>query len=554
MVKSESGNQNEYFKEVLDRISDGVVILDKNWCYSYMNKKAGELIMRNPGKMIGKNIWKEFPGMEEGSFYIAYHKAMKDREYVSLKEYNPQLAKWFDNHIYPSVDGIIIYFNDITEQKKNENLINQLSEYGALINNTSDLLWSVSDDYALLAANNAFVKGLEKDSGYLIKQGDNILSPEYFSENIISYWKGIYSKAFSGEAVFTEVYTPRAGSTEVLWFELKINPIKEGEKITAISCSMRNITDRKKVKQELSESENHLRTILETEPECVKILNEKGEVVDMNRAGLVMIEVDNLEAIKGKSVLGIIDKPYKKAFTELTRKVIKGESGKLEFEITGLKGTKRWLETHAVPFKNSNGMIISLLGITRDITERKIAEQQIIKSEKKYRNLVEKASDGIMQTDEEGKITLVNSSICKMLGYTEEELLNLRVEDTYPETEKHLAWQRRKEATEKGAISFDRLMIRKDGTEITVDITISKIEQAQLLEIVRDITERKISEEKIAKLNSDLEQRVKERTAELERANAELVEINDLFVGREAWIFELKEELEAIKSKLNNNS
>ena len=66
----------------------------------------------------------------------------------------------------------------------------------------------------------------------------------------------------------------------------------------------------------------------------------------------------------------------------------------------------------------------------------------------------------------------------------------------------------------------------------------------------KDITERKTTEEKITNLNNELEKRVKERTTELEEANQELKEVNDLFIGNEIRILELKEELESMKKSL----
>lgn len=138
-----------------------------------------------------------------------------------------------------------------------------------------------------------------------------------------------------------------------------------------------DITERKKAALKLSESENYLRTIIQSEPECIKLLGPKDELLEMNPAGLAMIEADNLEQVQGKSIMGIIHPQHKKAFGKLTRDVFKGESGELEFEIIGLKGTHRWLETHAVPMKSADGEIISLLGITRDITDRKKGESLI---------------------------------------------------------------------------------------------------------------------------------------------------------------------------------
>lgn len=126
--------------------------------------------------------------------------------------------------------------------------------------------------------------------------------------------------------------------------------------------------------QEIAEREAELRAIIETEPECVKKLALDGTLLHMNRAGLNMIEADSLELVLGQKVQQLIVPEYREAFVSLTRNVFLGESGTLEFQVQGLKGGYRWLETHAVPFKNTRNEITALLGITRDITERKKAE------------------------------------------------------------------------------------------------------------------------------------------------------------------------------------
>jgi PAS domain S-box-containing protein len=128
--------------------------------------------------------------------------------------------------------------------------------------------------------------------------------------------------------------------------------------------------------QAIAEREAELRTIIETEPECVKKLALDGTVLHMNRAGLDMIEADSLEQVLGQKVQQLILPEYQEAFMSLTRNVFLGESGNLEFQVQGLKGGRRWLETHAVPFKNAQNEITALLGITRDITERKKAEME----------------------------------------------------------------------------------------------------------------------------------------------------------------------------------
>src|SRR5436190_2425120 len=112
-------------RDIFDRISDAFVALDKNWCYTYMNKRAGEIFNRDPHTMIGKHIWTEFPEGIGQPFYKAYYRAVEEQLPAHIEEYYPPYARWFENRIYPSEDGLSIYFHDITERKRAEEEINR---------------------------------------------------------------------------------------------------------------------------------------------------------------------------------------------------------------------------------------------------------------------------------------------------------------------------------------------------------------------------------------------------------------------------------------------
>ncbi|GAB6054588.1 hypothetical protein JCM17960_34080 [Magnetospira thiophila] len=109
----------------------------------------------------------------------------------------------------------------------------------------------------------------------------------------------------------------------------------------------------------------------------MKIVGPGGVLQYMNPAGLAMIESDELSKVLGKSVYPIIDREHRKAFTDLTERVLNGETGNLDFRIVGLKGTPRWLSTHAVPLLDANGRVEALLGLTRDITQQKETQARI---------------------------------------------------------------------------------------------------------------------------------------------------------------------------------
>jgi PAS domain-containing protein len=86
----------------------------------------------------------------------------------------------------------------------------------------------------------------------------------------------------------------------------------------------------KQAEERLAQSENLLRTIIESEPECVKILGRDGRLLEMNPAGLAMIEADSLAEVIDKPVYTLINPNHRRAFIELTKSIFKGESGKLE--------------------------------------------------------------------------------------------------------------------------------------------------------------------------------------------------------------------------------
>ena len=145
--------------------------------------------------------------------------------------------------------------------------------------------------------------------------------------------------------------------------------------------------------RELAERERLLRTIFDSEPECVKVLGPDGSLRMMNRAGLAMIEADSLGQVAGHCIYGLVAAEHRAQFEALTERVFRGETGTLEFQSVGLKGTACWLETHAAPLRDESGAVTALLGITRDITARKRAETRI-----QYLNRVYAVLSDINQT------------------------------------------------------------------------------------------------------------------------------------------------------------
>lgn len=127
--------------------------------------------------------------------------------------------------------------------------------------------------------------------------------------------------------------------------------------------------------RQLQASEQHLQTVILNEPECIKTIDAEGKLVQMNPAGLAMIEADSFDQVEGSPIIEMIAPEYRDAYREMHDRVISGETIQMEFEVLGLKGGRRWMETHAVPM-HEGGKTLHL-AVTRDITERKKLEQEI---------------------------------------------------------------------------------------------------------------------------------------------------------------------------------
>ena len=113
---------------LLENMGDAFVALDKDWHYTYVNRKAGELFGREPADLVGKHIWTEFPEGVGQPFYKAYHRAVREQREIRLEEFYPPWDRWYENRIFPTPDGLSIFFTDISERKTVEQKLGQARE------------------------------------------------------------------------------------------------------------------------------------------------------------------------------------------------------------------------------------------------------------------------------------------------------------------------------------------------------------------------------------------------------------------------------------------
>ncbi|MBT0963140.1 PAS domain S-box protein [Denitromonas iodatirespirans] len=138
-----------------------------------------------------------------------------------------------------------------------------------------------------------------------------------------------------------------------------------------------DITERRQAEARLREQKEFLSTILENEPECVKVVGADGVVRTMNSAGLAMLEADSVDEINTHGLINFVEPGFRGAFEHLNQRVLSGESATLEFRLQGRRGTRRWLETHAAPLHDAAGGGRLILAVTRDVSRRREAEERL---------------------------------------------------------------------------------------------------------------------------------------------------------------------------------
>ena len=123
--------------------------------------------------------------------------------------------------------------------------------------------------------------------------------------------------------------------------------------------------------EQLAQAEEFLRTLIDAEPECVKLVAADGELLKMNAAGLAILEAESAEQLLGACVFDLIAPEHRDAFRQMHERVIAGGRETLRFEVIGLRGARRWIETRAVPLRLGASPVPLHLAISRDVTKQK---------------------------------------------------------------------------------------------------------------------------------------------------------------------------------------
>ena len=507
------------YRSLVENSPDAIVVYEQRNVV-FVNKECLKLFLaKNEDELIGKPVL-SFVHPDSLALVTERMKTMAvvDGNLPLIEELFVRLD---ETTVPVEVKAMVIQFNgkrsvqliirDITERKTAEVKAAEDDERIRILSRAieqSPVSYIITDlEGKMVFVNPKFCETTGYSMDEVIGENSNIFKTGFTSQE---EYNELWTTIMSGQN-WSGVFQNKKKNNELYWESEVISPVKnlKGE-ITHFLAIKEDITEQKKNYKALADSENHLKTIYNSEPECIKLLGPNSELLQMNPAGFAMLEAENVDQLKGERLLGIINEPYRDAFHNLTKKVFMGEKGILEFEITGLKGTPRWLESHAVPLKDTEGKIISLLAVTKDITERKKAEEVLIKSEEKYRQIVETAQEGIWLIDECAMTTFVNEHMAEMLDYKREEMMGLSLFHFMDEEGKRISEnnieKRKRGVSEQHEFEFRK----KNGQVVYTQLEASPIMEAGSykgsLAMITNITERKRAEEEVRMSRQELRQ------------------------------------------------
>lgn len=171
------------------------------------------------------------------------------------------------------------------------------------------------------------------------------------------------------------------------------------------------------VAKTLTAQKNFLRTMINAMPDCVLLVAQDGKIMDVNRAGLKLLEADHPDQVVGKSMDAFLTEAYREVFWKSAEKVFSGGRAHLEYEMYSIKRSPRFLKTYAVPIHDPENGVKTLLAISQDISDLRKAEEMISESEERFRLLLDSTAEAIFGLDLEGKCMWANSACLRILGY-----------------------------------------------------------------------------------------------------------------------------------------
>ncbi|MDB6075223.1 MAG: DNA-binding response regulator, OmpR family, containings and winged-helix, partial [Verrucomicrobiaceae bacterium] len=281
-----------------------------------------------------------------------------------------------------------------------------------------------------------------------------------------------------------------------------------------------DISERKRAEEVLRKSEERYRTLLESSPDCIKLMDGEGRIEMMNAKGMSLMEIDDFAPYSNQPWWLLLDDEAADTVKLAVQKAAAGDSAHFQAYCATVKGTPKWWDVVVAPIEGGSDGVKPerLISVSRDITSSKQAEQALRESEARFRAIVSHAITGVVEADATGRMTFVNQRWCEMTGYTEAELLTMNGADiTVPEDLAPTLESVRQLAQGQPAYRLEKRYKRKDGSIFWADSNVNSIRGANgefvgMVAVVLDVSERRTAEAslRLAKEQAETASRAKD--------------------------------------------
>jgi PAS domain S-box-containing protein len=367
-------------RNVLESTTDGLVVLDIEGRYTYVNEQAARIVGLRPVDMIGKSQWDLFPHASETEFGRQYRQAVNTGKPRHFDNFYPEpLNTWFECHCYPSEHGVSIYFRDVTEQKQTEKALRDSeSRFRKLFE--SDLMGvAIPDRFGAFRESNDHLLKMtgftREDQAAGRVRWDTMTPPEYADLDAAR----IREAAERGSCTpYEKEYIRKDGTRVPILCGYALLEGSEDEYIGFVL----DLSELKRAELELREREERFRVLAESVPQLIWITNPAGENIYCNRrfhdyTGLPEPEMMGLH---WKNLIHPDDLSHTLNLWNACLET--GEPYLNEYRLRRKDGAYRHFLARAVPLQNALGEIERWIGSSTDIHDQKLAEDALRKSEK----------------------------------------------------------------------------------------------------------------------------------------------------------------------------
>jgi PAS domain S-box-containing protein len=359
----------------------------------------------------------------------------------------------------------------------------------------------------------------------------DLLAPEH-KERVLM----MHDKRMSGEiddsTSYVATFVHKTGKK--LAIEINSSTVQiEGQNLSFVT--LRDITKRNQLQEELERSEQKYRQLTEMLPQAIYELDMYGNITYMNQTGFEKFGINSSDL--GTSAFNLI---IPEQHNMMRMNMVKSLTENYNTPGNSYTAMRKNGETFPVmifasPMKSKDG-VIGTRGIILDMTEHIAMQNALYESEEKYRSLIEKATDGIVIT-QDGKLKFSNEAMHEMMQYSEEEMLERSFLDfVIPEDHQEMIeYHKRRMKGERFNVLYRSHFIRKDRKIITVELnarTLIYEGKPAAFIVIRDITERlviedelKLAKDELEELNKNLEGRIKESSDSLTEARTQLIRL-----------------------------